>query len=185
MISSEKLLQKFFFASLIIWKLLMVYCAFYTFNIHKGVCRNACNVLSFILGGLVVPLGLFLCLLVTDLSQVFLYTWVIYSIVVAFANLKPWRKLCCCCCCECKRNCPTATKFIQGFSSSSLSLFWSELLAFSYRCPPQTNRRRQKTPVTKTKNVLFWDFFIGTIFLAFFVLIWCPNGHNCYHVFRI
>ena len=114
MISSEKLLQKIFFASLIIWRLLMVYWAFYTFNIHKGVCRNACNVLSFILGGLVVPLGLFLCFLVTDLPQVFLYTWVIYSIVVAFANLKPWRKLCCCC--ECKRNYPTATKFIQGFS---------------------------------------------------------------------
>ena len=76
-------------------------------------------------------------------------------------------------------------KFIKGFSSSSLSSFWSELLAFSNRCPPQANRRRQKTPVTKTKNVLFWDFFIGTIFLAFFVLLWCPNGHNCCHVFRI
>ena len=89
----------------------MVYWAFYTFNIHKGVCRNACNVLSFILRGLVVPLGLFLCFLVTDLSQVFLYTWVIYSIVVAFANLKPWRKLCCCC--ECRRNCPTAKEICQ------------------------------------------------------------------------
>ena len=55
-------------------------------------------------------------------------------------------------------------KFIKGFSSSSLSSFWSELLAFSNRCPPQANRRRQKTPVTKTKNVLFWDFSIGTIF---------------------
>ena len=139
--------------------------------------------LSFILGGLVVPLGLFLCFLITNLLQVFLYTCVIYSIVVVFANLRPWRKLCCCC--ECKRNCPTATKFIQGFLSSSLSSFWLELLAFSYRCQPQTNRRRQKTPVTKTKNMLFWDFFIGTVFLAFFVLLWCPNGQNCYHVFRI
>ena len=107
----SKPLQNFFFAFLIIWWLLMVYWAFYKLNIHQGVCRNACNVFLFILGGLVVPLGLFLCFLFTNLSQVFLYTCTICSIIAVLAKLRPWRKLCCCC--ECRRNCPTAKEIYQ------------------------------------------------------------------------
>ena len=68
----------------------------------------------FILGGPAVPLGLFLCFLFTNLSQVFLYTCIICSIIVVLTKLSPWRKLCCCC--ECKRNCPTTKEIYQRLS---------------------------------------------------------------------
>ena len=76
----------------------------------------------FILGGLVIPLGLFLCFLFTYLSQVFLQTCTICSVTVFLAKLRPWRKLCCCC--ECQRNCPTAEVIYQGiFISRTFIVF--------------------------------------------------------------
>ena len=89
----------------------MVYWAFYKLSIQKGVCWNVCDVFLFILGGLVVPLGIFLRFLFTDMSQVFLYTCTVCSIIVVLAKLRPWSKLCCCC--ECKCNCPTAKEIYQ------------------------------------------------------------------------
>ena len=157
----------------------MVYWAFNKLNIHKRICQNACNVFLFILGGLVVPLGLFLWFLFTELSQMFLYTCIICSIIVVVAELRPWRKLCCCC--ECERNCPTATKFTKGSSSSSLLSFWWELLAFSYRYPQTQIVDVRNLPWPK-RRMCFSGIFRLARSLAFFVLLCCPSGHNCCHV---
>ena len=163
MIGLEKLPEKFSSYSLSFGVFLIVYWAFYKLNIHKGVCIH----FVFILGGLVVPLGLFWCFLFKDLSLMFLST----SIIVASLNLGHGES--CAVAVNASAIAQRPRKFIKGFSSPSLSSFWSELLAFSYRCQPQGNRWRQKTPV------------LSDTWLAFFVLIWCPNGHSCCHVFKL
>ena len=106
-------------------------------------------------------LGALFCVFFTDLSQVFLYT----CIMCRLAKLRPWRKLCCYC--ECKRNCLTAKEIYQGLFISLTFIVLVGAFGVSYRCQPQTNRWRQKTPVTKTKTALFWGFSIGTIFGSF------------------
>ena len=71
--------------------------------------------------------------LFTKLSQVFLYTCIMCNIIVVLAKDYAIAV-------NASAISQRLRKFIKGFLSSSLSLFWLELLAFSYRCPPQTNR---------------------------------------------
>ena len=56
----NKVMQGFFFAFLIIWWLLMFFWAFLKLDIHKKICGDKFNAGLFLLGGLIVPWGIFM-----------------------------------------------------------------------------------------------------------------------------
>ena len=116
----------------------------------------------FILGGLVVPLGIFLCFLFTDLSQVFLYTCIICSIIVVRAKLRPWRKLCCCC--ECRRKFPTATDIYQRLFISLTFIVLVEAFGVFISLPTTNKSLMPENSRDQNEECAFQGFSIDTIF---------------------
>ena len=160
----NKVMQGFFFAFLVIWWLVMLFWAYYKLDMQQKICGGDCkdkfDALLFLLGGLIVPCGIFISLLFSDLAQMFLFACISCSFVAILAK----STLCKCkceCTCECAITLATVRSFYKVFSSLSPFSFCQQLLPFLKRYPPQTKRRHQKTLVTKTKNVSFLDFSTG------------------------
>ena len=87
----NKVMQGFFFAFLIIWWLVMFIWAFRKLDIHKkirGDRRDKCDAFLFLLGGLIMPWGIFMYFLFSDLAQVFLLACIACSAVAILANAK-------------------------------------------------------------------------------------------------
>ena len=104
----NKVMQGFFFAFLIIWWLVMDFWAFRKLDIHKKIrgddCKDKCDAFLFLLGGLIVPCGIFMLYLFSDLAQVFLFACIACSVVAILAKAKLWKMLCRCECeyiCDC------------------------------------------------------------------------------------
>ena len=104
----NKVMQGFFFAFLIIWWLVMDFWAFRKLDIHKKIrgddCKDKFDAFLFLLGGLIVPCGIFMLYLFSDLAQVFLFACIACSVVAILAKAKLWKMLCRCQCeyiCDC------------------------------------------------------------------------------------
>ena len=98
----NKVMQGFFFAFLIIWWLVMFFWAFRKLDIPQMVRDDKFNAVLFLLGGLIMPLGIFMFYLFSDLAQVFLFACIACSVVAILAKAKLWKKLCRC---ECENTC--------------------------------------------------------------------------------
>ena len=119
------------------------------------------------LGGRVLPLGLFSCFSYTDLSQVFLYTCIICSIIVVLAKLKSWRKLWCCY--ECRRNCPTATETYRGLFISLTFIVLVGAFGVFISLPTTNKSLTLENSRDQNEECAFLGFSTGTIFGVF-----CP-----------
>ena len=96
--SLNKVMQGFFFAFLIIWWLMMFFWAFLKLDICGKICSHKCNACLFLFGGLIVPGGIFMYYLFSDLAQVFLLACIACSVVAILAKARPRKK----CACNCK-----------------------------------------------------------------------------------
>ena len=100
----NKVMQGFFFAFLIIWWLVMFFWAFRKLDIPQMVRDDKFNAVLFLLGGLIMPWGIFMFYLFSDLAQVFLFACIACSVVAILAKAKLWKMLCRCECryiCDC------------------------------------------------------------------------------------
>ena len=96
--SLNKVMQGFFFAFLIIWWLMMFFWAFLKLDICGKIYSHKCNACLFLFGGLIVPGGIFMYYLFSDLAQVFLLACIACSVVAILAKARPRKK----CACNCK-----------------------------------------------------------------------------------
>ena len=100
----NKVMQGFFFAFLIIWWLVMFFWAFRKLDIPQMVRDDKFNAVLFLLGGLIMPWGIFMFYLFSNLAQVFLFACIACSVVAILAKAKLWKMLCRCQCgyiCDC------------------------------------------------------------------------------------
>ena len=141
----NKVMQGFFFAFLIIWWLVMDFWAFHKLDIHKKIrgddCKDKCGAFLFLLGGLIVPCGIFMLYLFSDLAQVFLFACIACSVVAILAKAKLWKKLCRCeCGCTCDCNNPRNRKVIlQGlFIIVTIFILFAAFAIF--KALPTTNK---------------------------------------------
>ena len=131
--SLNKVMQGFFFAFLIIWWLVMFFWASHELGICKNICRNKCNVGLFLFGGLLVPWGIFMCYLFSDLAQVFLFACIACSVVAILAKARPWKKR------ACKSARPKTKDILQGiFILFTLIILVAALVVF--KALPTTNK---------------------------------------------
>ena len=86
----------------------MDFWAFRKLDIHEKIrgddCKDKCDAFLFLLGGLIVPCGIFMLYLFSDLAQVFLFACIACSVVAILTKARPWKKLCKCeckCVCDC------------------------------------------------------------------------------------
>ena len=139
----NKVMQGFFFAFLIIWWLVMDFWAFRKLDIHKKIrgddCKDKCDAFLFLLGGLIVPCGIFMLYLFSDLAQVFLFACIACSVVAILAKARPWKKLCKCEC-KCVCDCDYSVKVILQGLFIFLTIFIL-LAAFAvFKALPTTNK---------------------------------------------
>ena len=131
--SLNKVMQGFFFAFLIIWWLVMFFWAFRKLDICGKICSHKCNAGLFLFGGLLVPWGIFMCYLFSDLAQVFLFACIACSVVAILAKAKPWKK----CAFESAR--PKTKDILQGiFILFTLIILVAALVVF--KALPTTNK---------------------------------------------
>ena len=131
--SLNKVMQGFFFAFLIIWWLVMFLWAFCELGFHENIGRNKCNVGLFLFGGLLVPWGIFMCYLFSDLAQVFLFACIACSVVAILAKARPWKKR------ACKSARPKTKDILQGiFILFTLIILVAALVVF--KALPTTNK---------------------------------------------
>ena len=131
--SLNKVMQGFFFAFLIIWWLVMFFWAFLKLDIRGKICSHKCNAGLFLFGGLLVPWGIFMCYLFSDLAQVFLFACIACSVVAILAKARPWKK----CACESAR--PKTKDILQGlFILFTLIILVAALVVF--KALPTTNK---------------------------------------------
>ena len=131
--SLNKVMQGFFFAFLIIWWLVMFFWAFRNLDICRDNCSHKCNAGLFLFGGLLVPWGIFMCYLFSDLAQVFLFACIACSVVAILAKARPWKK----CACESAR--PKTKDILQGiFILFTLIILVAALVVF--KALPTTNK---------------------------------------------
>ena len=131
--SLNKVMQGFFFAFLIIWWLVMFFWAFRKLDICGKKNMNKCNAGLFLFGGLLVPWGIFMCYLFSDLAQVFLFACIACSVVAILAKARPWKK----CACESAR--PKTKDIFQGlFILVTLIILVAALVVF--KALPTTNK---------------------------------------------
>ena len=131
--SLNKVMQGFFFAFLIIWWLVMFFWAFRKLDICGKNCSHKCNAGLFLFGGLLVPWGIFMCYLFSDLAQVFLFACIACSVVAILAKARPWKK----CACESAR--PKTKDIFQGlFILVTLIILVAALVVF--KALPTTNK---------------------------------------------
>ena len=129
----NKVMQGFFFAFLIIWWLVMFFWAFRKLDICRKICSHKCNTGLFLFGGLLVPWGIFMCYLFSDLAQVFLFACIACSVVAILAKARPWKK----CACESAR--PKTKDILQGiFILFTLIILVAALVVF--KALPTTNK---------------------------------------------
>ena len=131
--SLNKVMQGFFFAFLIIWWLVMFIWAYRNVDICGKKCSHKCNAGLFLFGGLLVPWGIFMCYLFSDLAQVFLFACIACSVVAILAKARPWKK----CACESAR--PKTKDIFQGlFILVTLIILVAALVVF--KALPTTNK---------------------------------------------
>ena len=135
--SLNKVMQGFFFAFLIIWWLVIDCLAFRKLDIHEKIrsddCKDKCDAFLFLLGGLIVPCGIFMLYLFSDLAQVFLFACIACSVVAILAKARPWKK----CACESAR--PKTKDILQGiFILFTLIILVAALVVF--KALPTTNK---------------------------------------------
>ena len=139
----NKVMQGFFFAFLIIWWLVMDFWAFRKLDIHKKIrgddYKDKCDAFLFLLGGLIVPCGIFMLYLFSDLAQVFLFACIACSVVAILAKARPWKKLFKCEC-KCVCDCDCSVKVILQGLFIFLTIFIL-LAAFAvFKALPTTNK---------------------------------------------
>ena len=139
----NKVMQGFFFAFLIIWWLVMDFWASHKLDIHKKIrgddCKDKCGAFLFLLGGLIVPCGVFMLYLFSDLAQVFLFACIACSVVAILAKARPWKKLFKCEC-KCVCDCDYSVKVILQGLFIFLTIFIL-LAAFAvFKALPTTNK---------------------------------------------
>ena len=131
--SLNKVIQGFFFAFLIIWWLVMFVWAFRKFDICEEICSHKCTVGLLLFGGLLVPWGIFMCYLFSDLAQVFLFACIACSVVAILAKARPWKKR------ACKSARPKTKDILQGiFILFTLIVLVAALVVF--KALPTTNK---------------------------------------------
>ena len=131
--SLNKVMQGFFFAFLIIWWLVMFFWALLNLDIRGKICSHKCNVGFFLFGGLLVPWGIFMCYLFSDLAQVFLFACIACSVVAILAKARPWKKR------ACKSARPKTKDILQGiFILFTLIILVAALVVF--KALPTTNK---------------------------------------------
>ena len=135
--SLNKVMQGFFFVFLIIWWLVIDFLAFRKLDIQKKIRgddrKDKCDAFLFLLGGLLVPWGIFMCYLFSDLAQVFLFACIACSVVAILAKARPWKK----CACESAR--PKTKDILQGiFILFTLIILVAALVVF--KALPTTNK---------------------------------------------
>lgn len=162
----NKVLQGFFFTLLVIWWFGVAYWAFRKLNTHRNIfyheqqkCRNAVNVTLFILGGVAVPLGLFIAFLFSDLAQFFLFACIVCSVTAILAKARPWKKLSCCSEGKCNCSAPNAVEIFQGFF-----IFFTLIIlvvAFGvFTLLPTTNKTSSpENSRYQNKECVIFDFF--------------------------
>ena len=135
----NKVMQGFFFAFLIIWWLVMFFWAFRKLDISQKVRGDKFNAVLFLLGGLIMPWGIFMFYLFSDLAQVFLFACIACSVVAILAKARPWKKLCKCEC-KCVCDCDYSVKAILQGLFIFLTIFIL-LAAFAvFKALPTTNK---------------------------------------------
>ena len=135
----NKVMQGFFFAFLIIWWLVMFFWAFRKLDIPQMVRDDKFNAVLFLLGGLIMPWGIFMFYLFSDLAQVFLFACIACSVVAILAKARPWKKLFKCEC-KCVCDCDCSVKVILQGLFIFLTIFIL-LAAFAvFKALPTTNK---------------------------------------------
>ena len=174
----NKVMQGFFFAFLIIWWLVMDFWAFHKLDIHKKIrgddCKDKCGAFLFLLGGLIVPCGIFMLYLFSDLAQVFLFACIACSVVAILAKARPWKKLCKCEC-KCVCDCDYSVKVILQGLFIFLTIFIL-LAAFAvFKALPTTNKTSspENSRDQNEECVIFgfFDWHDLWHFLSFFALL--------------
>ena len=94
----KKVMQELFYASLMIWWLVMFFWAFRKLNMHQNFGGNdgedKFNTFLFVLGGLIIPFVIFmLVFLFGDLAQAPLYACIACSVVAVLARVRLRKKL--------------------------------------------------------------------------------------------
>ena len=85
----NKIMKAFFYAFLVIWWSGMFFWAFYKLNMHqKCFSNNKFNAFLFILGGLVIPVVIFIFFWFRDPAQVFLLACIACSLVAILAKAR-------------------------------------------------------------------------------------------------
>ena len=121
----------------------MDFWAFRKLDIHKKIrgndCKDKCDAFLFLLGGLIVPCGIFMLYLFSDLAHVFLFACIACSVVAILAKARPWKKLCKCEC-KCVCDCNYSVKVILQGLFIFLTIFIL-LAAFAvFKALPTTNK---------------------------------------------
>ena len=158
----NKVMQGFFFTFLIIWWLLMVIWAFRILDIDekiRGDRRDKCDAFLFLLGGLIVPCGIFMLYLFSDLAQVFLFACIACSVVAILAKARPWKKLCKCEC-KCVCDCDYSVKAILQGLFIFLTIFIL-LAAFAvFKALPTTNKTSSpENSRDQNEECVIFEFF--------------------------
>ena len=159
----NKVMQGFFFAFLIIWWLVMDFWAFRKLDIHKKIrgddCKDKCDAFLFLLGGLIVPCGIFMLYLFSDLAQVFLFACIACSVVAILAKARPWKKLFKCEC-KCVCDCDYSVKVILQGLFIFLTIFIL-LAAFAvFKALPTTNKTSSpENSRDQNEECLIFGFF--------------------------
>ena len=141
----NKVMQGFFFAFLVIWWLVMLFWAYYKLDMQQKICGGDCkdkfDALLFLLGGLIVPCGIFISLLFSDLAQVFLFACISYSFVAILAKSTLWEKLCKCKCeCTCECDNPRNRKVILQGLFIIVTIFILSAAFAVFKVLPTTNK---------------------------------------------
>ena len=89
----------------------MFFWAFRKLDIPQMVRDDKFNAVLFLLGGLIMPWGIFMCYLFSDLAQVFLFACIACSVVAILAKAKLREKLSKC---RCECVCSETSAILQG-----------------------------------------------------------------------
>ncbi|CAH3130980.1 unnamed protein product, partial [Pocillopora meandrina] len=146
-------MQGFFFAFLIIWWLLMFFWAFLKLDIHKKICGDKFNAGLFLLGGLIMPWGIFI-----DLAHVFLFACIACSVVAILAKAKLWEKLS-----KCKCECVCPETYAEDILQGLFILFTLIILVVAFAVfqgKPTTNKTSSpENSRDQNEECLIFGFF--------------------------
>lgn len=113
----------------------------------------------FILGGVVLPLGLFIAFLFSDLAQFFLFACIVCSVIAILAKVRLRRKLSCCSEGKCNCSAPTAVEIFQGlFIFFTLIILVAAFGVFTL-LPTTKKTSSPENSRDQNKECVIFDFF--------------------------